>query len=106
MTKYEGHTPGPWNWDAKVWDYNHEQEAPWLVTKDGTFVLQGSIDCREIDARLIADAPMLLAERDTLAARVKVLEGALLQASFAIPTWHGVFEVVRAALAASTKGAK
>ena len=56
------HTPGPWEWDAKVWDYDPEQDAPWLVSADGTRVLSGQIQCAsEANARLIAAAPDLLA---------------------------------------------
>jgi hypothetical protein len=62
------------------------------------------------EARLIAKGEIAIVEEwahvAALAERVKVLEEALLQASFAIPTTHGVFEVVRAALAASTKGGR
>ena len=54
-------TPGPWEWDAKVWDYDKEEAAPWLVGIDGgPIVLCGEIDCSsEADAHLIAAAPEL-----------------------------------------------
>ena len=40
------HTPGPWEWDGKVWGYDSENEAPWLVQapwtgKDSKNVLTG-----------------------------------------------------------------
>jgi len=60
------HTPGPWEWDGKVWGYDSENEAPWLVQapwtgKDSKNVLTGTIKCEsEADARLIAAAPDLL----------------------------------------------
>lgn len=70
------HTPGPWEWDGKVWGYDSDNEAPWLVQAPWTDtqsknVLTGSIKCgSEADARLIAAAPCLLealrATRDAL----------------------------------------
>ena len=57
------HTPGPWNWDGNVCDYDATQEAPWLVHADKyPPILGGQIRCvNEADARLIAAAPDLLA---------------------------------------------
>lgn len=54
-------TPGPWEWDGKVWDYDKENEAPWLVgVDDGPIVLCGGIECTsEANAHLIAAAPEL-----------------------------------------------
>ena len=55
------HTPGPWYWDAKVWDYDKAQDAPWLVKNETETVLTGHINCEsEANARLIAAAPELL----------------------------------------------
>lgn len=58
------HTPGPWEWDGSVWNYDSENEAPWLVqggSDHRVFVLLGSIKAnKEADARLIAAAPELL----------------------------------------------
>jgi hypothetical protein len=60
------HTPGPWEWDGKVWDYDHFEEAPYLVqapwtAHDSKTILEGAIRCEsEADARLIAAAPELL----------------------------------------------
>ena len=55
------HTPGPWEWDGDVWEYDRETEAPWLMSaKTGMPVIQGDIDCMRDDARLIAAAPDLL----------------------------------------------
>ena len=60
------HTPGPWEWDGKVWDYDHFEEAPYLVqapwnANDSKSILEGAIRCNsEADARLIAAAPELL----------------------------------------------
>ena len=60
------HTPGPWEWDGSVWQYDEQEESPWLVQapwhdiKSKT-VLSGRIRCNtEADARLIAAAPELL----------------------------------------------
>jgi hypothetical protein len=53
-------TPGPWGWDGKVWDYDHEQEAPWLVRSDSADarivekVIGGEIECTEANAEYIA----------------------------------------------------
>jgi hypothetical protein len=52
-------TPGPWHWDDTVWNYDPEQQAPWLVNGNGERVLSGQIHCTEADARLIAMAPEL-----------------------------------------------
>lgn len=60
------HTPGPWEWDGSVWQYDEQEEAPWLVQAPwhdvkSKAVLSGSIRCNtEADARLIAAAPELL----------------------------------------------
>lgn len=55
------HTPGPWFWDDKVWDYDPEQQAPWLINSNDDRILSGQITClNEADARLIAAAPDLL----------------------------------------------
>ena len=57
----EKHTEGPWEWDANVWNYDPEQEAPWLVSAGNDKVLFGQIGCTsESNARLIAAAPDLL----------------------------------------------
>ena len=60
------HTPGPWEWDGKVWCYDDSNEAPWLIQapwSDGASkaVLTGTIRCEsEANARLISAAPELL----------------------------------------------
>ncbi|WP_129112313.1 hypothetical protein [Burkholderia pseudomallei] len=54
------HSRGPWNWDDTVWNYDPEQQAPWLLDGDGNRVLSGEIQCNEANARLIAAAPELL----------------------------------------------
>jgi hypothetical protein len=69
------HTPGPWEWDGPVWDYDPETEAPWLipVNDDTRAVLTGEIKCsNEANARLIAAAP------DLLAALIEANEGSKL----------------------------
>jgi len=57
--KYEGHTPGPWQW---------KKDSILLKGKGHRYIITGrhlddecSID-KEADAQLIADAPDLLAE--------------------------------------------
>jgi hypothetical protein len=65
------HTRELWQWDSNVWDYDPDNEAPWLVTDayavgiekhlDQGVVLRGVIKCRsKDDAHLIAAAPYLL----------------------------------------------
>lgn len=57
------HTRGPWAWDGPVWDYDPDNESPWLLTDEGSksdFVLTGEMKCTEADARLIAASPELL----------------------------------------------
>jgi len=57
--KYEGHTPAPWEWP--------EEDSILLKGKYKNYIITGrhlsgdSID-KEVDAALIADAPLLLAE--------------------------------------------
>lgn len=62
------HTPGPWEWDGTVWDYDKEQDAPWLVQSKNhaqLVILDGEIRARsEADARLIAAAPELFEALD------------------------------------------
>jgi hypothetical protein len=61
------HTPGPWEWDGDVWEYDRENEAPWLMSaKTGMPVIKGDIDCMRDDARLIAAAPELLEALEAL----------------------------------------
>ncbi|WP_175806488.1 hypothetical protein [Burkholderia cenocepacia] len=50
-------TPGPWHWDDTVWNYDPEQQAPWLVAANDDWVLCGEIKCNEANARLIAASP-------------------------------------------------
>lgn len=53
-------TKGEWKWDGKVWDYDKEDEAPYLMSED-SIVLKGEIECEnENDAHLISAAPDLL----------------------------------------------
>lgn len=57
------HTPGhilsplPWSWDGDVCNYNPDEEAPWLVDREGESVLTGEIKCNNpIDAAFICEA--------------------------------------------------
>jgi hypothetical protein len=60
-------TPGPWQWDGNVCDYDESNESPWLVTDAyatgiykhlrGGVILKGGIKClNEADAAYIAAA--------------------------------------------------
>lgn len=59
-------TPGPWEWDGTPWQYDKDNEAPWLMQSpwngiNSKRILGGSIHCEsEADARLIAKAPDML----------------------------------------------
>ena len=73
MSEQPKHTPGPWYWDdedALPWtDYDGVEHAPFLVDRNGRYVMAGS-DIRipkEANARLIAAAPDLLEALKTLA---------------------------------------
>lgn len=54
-------TPGPWYWDGPVWDYDRDEDAPWLVSGNDKFdaVMTGELHCNRADANLIAAAPEL-----------------------------------------------
>lgn len=60
MSKYEGHTPGPWHVGAFL--DSGIRIAPNCDPKNAT-----AYAFDEANAHLIADAPMLLAQRDKLA---------------------------------------
>jgi len=50
-------TPGPWEWDGNVWDYNPEQEAPWLMSPAPRRpIIQGEVNCSFANATYIAAA--------------------------------------------------
>ena len=65
--------PWPWEWDGPVWDYEPENEAPWLLDADGHPVLQGEIQCMEHHAHILAAAPELLAACKQSLATIKDL---------------------------------
>lgn len=53
-------SPGPWEWDSSVWDYDPQNDAPFLLDANGNIVVSGEIKCNLPNARLIASAPELL----------------------------------------------
>ncbi len=62
--KYEGHSPAPWSYtletEDKIWD---EHGAVWDKNKNClALVDDGSEQFPDADLKLIADAPLLLAE--------------------------------------------
>lgn len=53
------HTPLPWSWDGPVWDYDKEEEAPWLVHEYGNSfdsVITGELSCSKENAEFIVRA--------------------------------------------------
>ena len=68
MNKYEGHTPGPWrvgDAGATVFGPPNGKPSPTIIASVSRSM---ATKRKHADARLIADAPMLLAQRDALAA--------------------------------------
>tara|TARA_R110000765_G_scaffold316207_2_gene408645 strand:- start:571 stop:900 length:330 start_codon:yes stop_codon:yes gene_type:complete len=55
--KYEGHSEGSWEWVIPEWGDDHIHDS------EGNLIAQvTNIDEMQMNARLIADAPLLLAE--------------------------------------------
>lgn len=82
LTRYEGHTEGPWEWKVpRGWENAwYEGDLPSVVTQGGECVLDfgdctqyyptsGGYPGNEADRNLVADAPLLLAEIVSLRAR-------------------------------------
>jgi|GEM_PF-6572672 len=71
MNKYEGHTSGPWIWVNRTGAFRDEGFQTDLAGGDKMSLMyvgisQHIIIHNVIDARLIADAPKLLGQRDFL----------------------------------------
>ena len=91
------HTSGPAKWDAKVWDYDPDIDAPWLLGAEEKRILHGSIVASsEANARLVAAAytsydrhcgprAVECAEGDLLGEAISAL-GELLRVN---DEWHG-----------------
>ena len=76
-SKYEGHTPGPWEASPIEGSFRHR-----VSTTNGQIPLVESYtgwghDSDHANARLIADAPTLLEENKRLGARVELLQKAV-----------------------------
>ena len=56
--KYEGHAKGPWYWDDNLCNDEHSDKHG----REQWAVLDWELGVEEINERLIADAPLLLAE--------------------------------------------
>jgi hypothetical protein len=73
LSKYEGHTEGPW-------------EAPHEIILSGLNHIgplsNGQEEVNEVDAQLIADAPLLLAEVKRLHEGIKFISDNMLIADF------------------------
>lgn len=72
---FVGHTPGPWHVESKKFPYVLDSQSQVIAT--APFTEQG-----RYDAPLLAAAPELLAERDSL----KIQRGQLLEAAKAVVT--------------------
>ena len=75
--KYEGHTEGPWEWDdlhstgeEKLFVHKKSDDNNLIAEVSGK--INGKSECA--NARLIADAPLLLAEVKRLRERLEVIE--------------------------------
>lgn len=87
------HTPGPWKWDGNVYKYDPEEEAPWLIAEN-TEVLEGEIHCKsEADARLIEASPDLLAACEAFCSQIEW------KPSWDDEGWERCHELARAAIA-------
>ena len=72
LSKYEGHTPGPWHYEMPPEEgmvikagNSHVAELSFLMSNMSPYtddVNPTGLDPDAVDARLIADAPLLLAE--------------------------------------------
>jgi hypothetical protein len=61
-------TPEPWKWDGDVWEYDKEQEAPWLVGGESEMgVIYGEINMHK------RDADFIIAARSAVPALIKSL---------------------------------
>ena len=48
-------TEGDWRWDGNPSDYDPQEEAPWLITKEGGQIITGEIKIKNsIDASIIS----------------------------------------------------
>lgn len=70
-TKYEGHTPGPWE-VAPTLALEIISRTHGIIAKP----CSGNMVSAPFNARLMADAPTLLAQRDALAAALATMLGA------------------------------
>jgi len=64
-------TKGPWEWDGKPWDYDTEQEAPWLIgvtgrLQDRVLAIYDGNCVSEDDAKLITESRNALPDLLTL----------------------------------------
>jgi hypothetical protein len=59
LSKYEGHTKGPWAWERGALNVLHVKDSEPMHT-----LLHD--EKKDVDARLIADAPLLLEEVERL----------------------------------------
>jgi hypothetical protein len=66
MSKYEGHTPGPWQVSHVGGTWRHSVHSDSKSIGETANTTAEGHDEDEANARLMADAPKLLAERDRL----------------------------------------
>ena len=87
LSRYEGHTPGPWHYEMPPEEgmvikagNSHVAELSFLMSNMSPYtddVNPTGLDPDAVDARLIADAPLLLEEVKRLHERLMLAESAL-----------------------------
>ena len=85
-----GSNPTPLKWDGNVWDYDKENEAPFLVTDDTAenMILGGQIKCkREADAEFIVRA---VNNFEALLEALRTLTNAVEMEKLNPTNWHGL----------------
>jgi len=93
--KYEGHTEGPWEWD----DLHSSGKRMLFVHRKGNdndkiaYVkgeINGKLEC--VNAQLIADAPLLLAEVKRLREKNEKLHSRCMHLENLLEEWQGAYE--------------
>lgn len=100
MSKYKGHTPGPWVYDDYV-VWGPDPYAPdSSITTDIADVYEyrgNELRC-EANGRLIADAPKLLTQRDRLLEVLQMLDDGLSKNAWQIERGDNAHNAIKAAI--------